>query len=61
MTAKAEVLQTIGNMPDDVSYEEIARQVDFIAKVKRGMEQAERGEGKPLDDVVKQIPQWITK
>lgn len=61
MTAKAEVLQTIGNMPDDVSYEEIARQVDFIAKVKRGMEQAERGEGKPLDDVVKQIPQWITE
>jgi len=61
MTAKAEVLQTIGNMPDDASYEEIARQVDFIAKVKRGMEQAERGEGKPLDDIVKQIPQWITK
>jgi len=61
MTAKAEVLQTIGNMPDDVSYDEIARQIEFIAKVKRGMEQAERGEGRSLDDVLKQIPQWITK
>jgi predicted transcriptional regulator len=61
MTAKAEMLQAIDSMPDDASYEEIAQQIEFIAKVKRGRIQAQRGEGAPLEDVLKQIPQWVTK
>jgi predicted transcriptional regulator len=61
MTAKAEVLQAVGDMPDNASYEEIARRIDFIAKVKRGMEQAARGEGTPVQEVIQQIPKWISQ
>jgi len=61
MSAKGEVLQAIGEMPDNASYEEIARRVDFIAKVKRGIEQSARGEGTPLEEVMQQIPRWISK
>lgn len=61
MSAKAEVLQAIGDMPDNASYEDIARRVDFIAKVKKGLEQAARGEGVPVEEVLQQIPKWISK
>jgi predicted transcriptional regulator len=61
MTAKAEVIQAIGDMPDNASYEEIARRIDFIAKVKKGLEQAERGEGVPVQEVKQQIPKWISQ
>jgi predicted transcriptional regulator len=61
MTAKAEVLQAIGDMPENASFEDIARRIDFIAKVKKGLEQAERGEGTPLQEVKRQIPKWISQ
>ncbi|HMJ64113.1 MAG TPA: hypothetical protein VK615_02090 [Candidatus Binatia bacterium] len=61
MTAKAEVLQAIGDMPDDASYDEIARRIEFITKVKKGMEQARRGEGTPVEEVMQQIPKWVSK
>lgn len=61
MTAKAEVLEVVTKMPDDVSFDDIATRIEFMAKVKKGMAQAQRGEGTPIEEVMQEIPKWISR
>ncbi len=61
MTAKAEVLEIIKKLPETVSYEEIARRIELLAGIRDAREQIERGEGIPLEDVLREIPSWVTK
>lgn len=61
MTAKATVLDAIEKLPDSASYEEIVRQIEFMAKVQNGMEQFRRGEGVSLEVVRQQVSSWASK
>lgn len=61
MTEKEIVLETIRALPDDCSIEEIAERVEFMAAVQKGLDQLDRGEGIPHDEVKKQLASWLTK
>lgn len=61
MTAKAHVLELIQKLPDQVSYEEIAREVELIAGIREAQEQIARGEGFTAEEVLKELPSWISK
>lgn len=61
MTAKAHVLEMIRKLPDEASYEEIAREIDLVTGIREAQEQIARGEGMSVEEVLKQIPTWITK
>ena len=60
MTEKEIVLETIRALPDDCSIEEIAERVEFMAAVQKGIDQLDRGEGVPHDEVKKQLASWLT-
>ena len=60
MTEKAIVLETICVLPDDCSLEEIAERIEFMAAVKKGLDQLDRGEGIPHDEVKRQLASWLT-
>jgi predicted transcriptional regulator len=60
MTEKEIVLETIRALPDDCSIEEIAERIEFMAAVQKGIEQLDRGEGIPHDEVKKQLASWLT-
>ncbi len=47
MTQKAIVLDAIGKLPDDVSIDEIADRVEFLAAIQKGIHQLDQGEGHP--------------
>jgi len=51
MTEKEIVLETIRALPDDCSLEEIAERIEFMAAVQKGLDQLDRGEGIPHDEV----------
>lgn len=59
MTEKEIVLETIRALPDDCSLEEIAERVEFMAAVQKGLDQLDRGEGIPHDEVKKQLASWL--
>ena len=61
MTAKAHVLETVGKMPDEVTMDEIFDQMELIAGIERSIEQLDRGEGVPAEEVRKQLRSWISK
>jgi len=57
-----EAVQTIlKQLPPDVSLHEVAREIEFIAGVREGFAQLDRGEGVPIEEVEKLIPKWAGK
>ena len=60
MTEKEIVLETIRALPDDCSLEEIAERVEFMAAVQKGLDQLDRGEGIPHDEVKRQLASSLT-
>lgn len=60
MTEKEIVLETIRALPDDCSLEEIAERVEFMVAVRKGLDQVDRGEGIPHDEIKRQLASWLT-
>ena len=60
MTEKEIVLETIRALPDDCSLDEIAERIKFMAAVQKGLDQLDRGEGIPHEEVKKQLASWLT-
>ncbi|MDX6612576.1 MAG: hypothetical protein QOD75_1762 [Blastocatellia bacterium] len=54
------VLNTVRGLPDDCSIDEIADRIEFLAAVRKGLDQLERGEGIPHDEIKKQLATWLT-
>lgn len=61
MTAKAHVLELIQKLPDEASYEEIARKIELIAGIREAQAQIARGEGFSAEELLKELPTWVTK
>lgn len=59
--AKTIVLDLVSRLPVDISLHELAREIEFIAGVREGLAELDRGEGVPIEVVEKQIDTWITK
>jgi len=55
MTEKEIVLETIPELPDNYSIDEIAERIEFLAAVQKGLDQLDRGEGVPHDEIKKQL------
>ncbi len=61
MSNKEVVSDLLTRLPDDVSLQQIAREVEFVAGVREGLDQLDRGEGVEIEKVEKLIESWTTK
>lgn len=61
MSNKELVTDLLARLPDDVSLQDIAREVEFVAGVREGLDQLDRGEGVDIDQVEKMIESWTTE
>jgi predicted transcriptional regulator len=61
MSDKELAVDLVKRLPDSSTLRDIAREIEFIAGVREGFSELDRGEGISLDEVAKQLPQWITK
>lgn len=61
MSNREIAIDLIRKLPDHASLHEIAREIEFIAGVREGFEQLERGEGVLAEDVRKMIPSWSAR
>lgn len=59
MSQKEIVLGAISELPDDVSFQEIAEKIEFLAAIQKGMDQLDRGEGIPHEEVKRQLTAWL--
>ena len=61
MTAKQMVLETVGQLPEDASFDEITRRLEVVAAIQKGLDSLDRGEGRPIDEVEKLVASWTAK
>jgi predicted transcriptional regulator len=61
MTQKRLVLETISELPDEVSLDEIAERIEFLAAIQKGIDQLDRGEGIPHEEIKRQLATWLAK
>ena len=61
MSDKQLVLDSIERLPDDASLDVIAERVEFLAAVRKGLDQIEHGQTIPHDEVKRQLASWLSK
>ena len=61
MSNKEIVIDLIERLPQNATLLEIAKEIEFVAGVREGFAQLDRGEGVPIEEVEKQLPSWIIR
>ena len=59
MTTKEKVIQAVQTLPDDASIEDAMARLLLLAKVERGLQQADAGELIDHDDVKERMAKWL--
>ena len=61
MTNKQIVEDLLQRIPEGASLHDIAREIEFIAGVRQGLAELDRGERIPIDEVERELPSWIIR
>ena len=61
MSDKQLALDSIQRLPADASLDVIAERVEFLAAIRKGLDQIERGETVPHEEVKRQLATWLSK
>jgi predicted transcriptional regulator len=61
MSAKEQVAELLRRLPDDVELPEIAREIDVLAAIRVGEDQADAGRLVAHDEVKRQFYSWFTE
>jgi hypothetical protein len=61
MTNKEIVQDLLRRIPDDASLQDIARELEFIAAVRKGLSELDNGDSVSIEEVEKELPSWIMK
>jgi len=61
MTNKEIVQDLLRRIPDDASLQDIARELEFIAAVREGLSELDKGDSVSIEEVEQELPSWIIK
>lgn len=59
MTTKDRILQAVQELPDDVTVEDVMERLLFLAKIERGLAEADRGEVTAHQTVKDRMAKWL--
>jgi len=60
MSQKELVLEAIRELPDDATIDAIADRVEFIAALQKGINDLDRGDVVPHEEVKRQLAAWLS-
>jgi len=58
MSTREAVQSILRSLPPEVSLHDVAREIEFIAGVRDGLAELDRGEGVPVDDLRRELREW---
>jgi len=61
MSDKQLVVELLNRLPEDAKLQDIGREIEFLAAIREGEEQADRGEVIPHEQVKREFASWISK
>lgn len=60
MSTKELAMETIRELPEDASWQEIEERIRFLAAIEKGREEVRRGEVVPHEEVRDLLKSWTT-
>ncbi len=61
MSTKEIVEDLLRRLPETVTLHEVAREIEFVAAVRQGLDELDRGESVSLDEIERELPSWIIR
>ena len=61
MSTKQIVEDLLQKLPADVSLHDVAREIEFVAAVRQGLAEIDRGERVPIEEIERELPSWIIR
>ncbi len=61
MSNREIVEDLLQRIPENASLHDIAQQIEFIAAVRQGLVELDRGESIPIEEVERELPSWIIR
>ncbi len=61
MTVKETAIDTIKNLPDNATWEDIKERIEFLAGIRKALKELDEGKGIPHDQVEIESSTWVTK
>jgi predicted transcriptional regulator len=61
MSDKQLVVELLNRLPADAKLQDIGKEIEFLAAIREGEEQADRGEVVPHEQVKGEFASWISK
>lgn len=58
MSSKQIALEVISKLPDEASLMDIAHELEFVAGIREGADELDRGESLSADNLRQRIPGW---
>lgn len=59
MTIREKVLQAVQDLPDDASVEDVMERLLLLAKIERGIQQADSGQTIPHTEMKERMAKWL--
>ena len=59
VTRAASFAKSGTELPEGASLHDIAREIEFVDAVRKGLAELDRGERIPIEDVEREMPSWI--
>ena len=61
MSTKQIVQDLLQRLPENVSLQDVAQEIAFIAAVRQGLDEIDRGERIPIEEIESELPSWVIK
>ena len=61
MSTKELALETIRQLPEDATWEDIQEKIRFMAGVRKGLEELDKGQGIPHEEVKQKLKSRVSK
>lgn len=61
MSTKEIVQDLLTKLPEEVSLRQVAREIEFVAAVREGLDEIDRGERVPVEEVERELSSWVIR
>lgn len=61
MTTKQIAIHSIEELPESASWDDIQERINFVAGVRKSLQELDEGKGIPHKKVKEEFAQWLTK
>ena len=58
---KEQVIDLVRNLPDEVTVDDIMRELYFKIQVDKGLKELDEGKGIPHEEVERRLARWLSK